>query len=184
MDPGFARGSANHRLGCANLLFDKIFAENCIKMKEFRSKGRDPGILHESISGIFTVSTNVRIYYLPQRSCGQGNIFAPVCHPVHRGRGGGGIPQGTEAEPPLDQTHHPSPRADTPRPDTPQSRPPKSRPPRPDTPSGPDPPGSRLRHTVYERPVRILLECILVLMIQKQPASVKKKFRVHFPDKK
>ena len=25
------------------------------------------------------------------------------------------------------------------------------------------PPGSRLQHTVYERPVRILLECILVI---------------------
>ena len=38
--------------------------------------------------------------------------------------------------------------------DTPRSRHP---PPRADT-----PPGSRLRHTVNERPVRILLECILV----------------------
>ena len=27
-----------------------------------------------------------------------------------------------------------------------------------------DPPGSRLQNTVYERPVRILLECILVLL--------------------
>ena len=26
-------------------------------------------------------------YYRPQRSCGQGNIFTPVCHSVHRGRG-------------------------------------------------------------------------------------------------
>ena len=35
-----------------------------------------------------------------------------------------------------------------------------------DTPPGPDPtplPGSRRQHTVNERPVRILLECILVL---------------------
>ena len=23
--------------------------------------------------------------YRPQRSCGQGNIFTPVCHSVHRG---------------------------------------------------------------------------------------------------
>ena len=59
------------------------------------------------------------VYYRPQRSCGQGNIFTPVCHSVHRG-GGGGIPQGTEADPPdqahppprtrhhpPDQTHHP-----------------------------------------------------------------------------
>ena len=29
-------------------------------------------------------------------------------------------------------------------------------------PPGADPPGRRLQHTVYERPVRILLECILV----------------------
>ena len=36
----------------------------------------------------------------------------------------------------------------------PLSRPPRSRP--------PPPPGSRLQHTVNERPVRILLECILV----------------------
>ena len=59
-----------------------------------------------------------------------------VIHSVHRA--GGGIPQGTEAEPP--QTRHTTPH--------PQSR----HPPRP----------GRLRHTVYERPVRILLECILV----------------------
>ena len=28
------------------------------------------------------------------------------------------------------------------------------------------PPGSGLRHTVYDRPVRILLECILVLLLK------------------
>ena len=62
-----------------------------------------------------------------------------VIHSVYRG--GGGIPQGTEAEPPHppDTTHHPPPPEQTP-------------------PPGP----GRLRHTVYERPVRILLECILV----------------------
>ena len=27
----------------------------------------------------------VQIYYQPQRSCGQGNIFTPVCHSVHGG---------------------------------------------------------------------------------------------------
>ena len=85
--------------------------------------------------------------YRPQRSCGQGNISTPVCHSVHRG-GGGGIPQGTEAPhtpppptrhtpPPPDQTHHP--------------------------PGQTPPPGeadSGIRS--YERPVCILLECILV----------------------
>ena len=53
--------------------------------------------------------------------------------------------------------------------DTPRSRHPQSRhPPGADTPppreQTPPPPRSRLRHTVNERPVRILLECILVLV--------------------
>ena len=33
------------------------------------------------------------------------------------------------------------------------------------TPQEGDPPRSRLRHTVNERPVRILLECILVIPV-------------------
>ena len=41
----------------------------------------------------------------------------------------------------------------------PEQTPPRSRPPPQQIP----PPGSRLQHTVYERLVRILLECILVL---------------------
>ena len=64
--------------------------------------------------------------------------------------------------------YHPPPGADTttpwsrhpPRADPPGTRPPRSR---HHPPPGPDsPPGSRLQYTVYERPVRILLECILV----------------------
>ena len=60
------------------------------------------------------------------------------------------------------------PGADTPLgPDTPQPDPPEQT---PHTPGSRHPPqgrhhtplGSRLQHTVYERPVRILLECILV----------------------
>ena len=35
----------------------------------------------------------------------------------------------------------------------------------PPRPGRPPPPGSRLQHTVYERPVRILLECILVFSV-------------------
>ena len=42
----------------------------------------------------------------------------------------------------------------------PEQTPPGSRPPREQTPPHSLPPGSRLQHTVYERPVRILLECI------------------------
>ena len=73
----------------------------------------------------------------------------------------------SEADPPRADT----PGADTPHPpgaDTPppQQTPPQSRPPRADTPPQEQTPptGSRLRHTIYERPVRILLECILVLL--------------------
>ena len=63
-----------------------------------------------------------------------------------------------------------TPRADTPPgPDTPL-------PPGADSPTSeqtpweqtPPPPESRLQHTVYERPVRILLECILVANFSSQ----------------
>ena len=93
-------------------------------------------------------------HYRPQRSCGQGNIFTPVCHSVHRGEGSASVHAGI----PTPRSRH-SPRADTPpeqtppqsrhhppRPDPPQSRHPRSR-----HPPGLDPPGSRLQHTVYER---------------------------------
>ena len=72
-------------------------------------------------------------YYRPHRSCGQGNIFTPVCHSVHRE----GLPQ-------CMLGYHP-PGVGTP--------PQEQAPPRADTP----------RHTVNERPVRILLQCILIL---------------------
>ena len=47
---------------------------------------------------------------------------------------------------------------------TPPTRHPPTRHPPDQTPPGPDtpPPGSRLQHTVNERPIRILLECVLV----------------------
>ena len=84
----------------------------------------------------------VRILFnRPQRSCGQGNIFAPVCHSVHRGVSNSvhaGIPQ-----PPQEQTppgsRHPL-GADTPwsRHPREQTHPPGSR-----HPSGADTPQSR-----------------------------------------
>ena len=97
--------------------------------------------------------------YRPQRSCGQGNIFTPVCHSVHSG----GVCLSAcppRADTPPEQTPPPGSRQPT---HPPPTRPPpwsRHQPPPPgaDTP----PPGSRLQHTVYERPVRILLECILV----------------------
>ena len=78
-------------------------------------------------------------YYRPQRSCGQGNIFTPVCHSVHRGGGWFCLNACWD-------TTHPWTRQTSPR--TRQT-----------------PPGIRLQHTVYERPVRILLECILVYFV-------------------
>ena len=67
------------------------------------------------------------LYYRPQRSLGQGNIFTRVCHSVHRG----GSASGLGRHPPQ-QT--PPPLADTPRADTPGADTPPGRPPLADTP--------------------------------------------------
>ena len=129
------------------------------------------------------------LIYRPKRSFGQGNIFTPVCHSVHRG----GVPD--QVHPPWDQVHPPRTRytppdqvhppgtrytppgpgtppdqVHPPGPGTPprdQVHPPRTRytPPGPGTPPLDQvhpPPGCKLRNTVNDRPVRILLECILV----------------------
>ena len=161
------------------------------------------------------------LHYRTQRSCGQGNIFAPVCHSVHRGVSASvhaGIPPGAdtppEQRPPQEQTppEHTFPRSRPPQsihpPEQtpPEHTPPRSRHPPEHTPPRADPleqippqsrhptkadtplpradtplreqtpPGSRLRHTVNERPVRILLECILVffLLLQRNTDSVQR----------
>ena len=98
---------------------------------------------------------HVTYFYRPQRSCGQGNIFTPVCHSVHRG-------EGVCLSACWDTT---PPGADTPQEQTPPGPDPPSRhPPRTRPPQNRHPHRTRLQHTVYERPVRILLECILVLL--------------------
>ena len=85
-------------------------------------------------------------------------LHLSVIHSVHRGGSASvhaGIPH--RSRHPWEQT---PPGADTrPRADTPLG----ADPPGADTPLEQTPPGSRLRYTVNERPVRILLECILVL---------------------
>ena len=90
---------------------------------------------------------------------GQGNIFTGVCLSTGGGgRGEGCLPQCMLGYPPGTDP----PGADTP-PD--QAPPWEQTPPRGADPPGantPPPPESRLQHTVNERPVRILLECILV----------------------
>ena len=102
------------------------------------------------------------------RSCGPRYIFLhlfvpPPVYQVHprdqvSASVHAGIPPPGAGTPPRDQVQTPGTRY------TPQDQvhPPRSR----YTPwsryTPPPPPGSRLRHTVNERPVRILLECILV----------------------
>ena len=82
-----------------------------------------------------------------------------VIHSVHRGgspenppprQGDPPTPTPRQGEPPWDQGDPPRTRENPPGP----GRPPRDQ--------GDTPTGSRLQHTVYERPVRILLECILV----------------------
>ena len=125
------------------------------------------------LSCFVLMTCRFKYIYRPQRSCGQGNIFRPVCHSVHRG--GGGFCLSACWDTPLDTRPPPPPGADTlpPTPDTTRHPGHQTPPPghqTPDTPiprtpeHPPPPPGSRLQYTVYERPVRILLECILVLI--------------------
>ena len=86
------------------------------------------------------------IFTARKRSLGQGNIFTPVCHSVHRG-GSASVHDGIPPPP----SRHP-PEAGTP----PQEQtPPWSRYP-------PPPEQIMLGDTVNERAVRILLECNLV----------------------
>ena len=79
-------------------------------------------------------------FYWPQGSCGQGNIFAPVCHSVHRGVSASvhtGIPHPPRADTPsseqtpLDQTpsgsRHLLEQTHTPEQTPPGSRPSRSR---------------------------------------------------------
>ena len=63
---------------------------------------------------------------------------------------------------PLEQTHTPWTRHHPPGTRPPWSRPSWHQTPRSRHPPDQTPLGSRLQHTVYERPVHILLECILV----------------------
>ena len=114
--------------------------------------------------------------YLPAATkLGQGNIFTSVCLSTVGGKGClprcmlGYPPPRSRSPPDRAHTHPPGsrhpPGADTP-PQTrhpPEQTPPRSRHPLDQTPPNQaHPPRSRLQHTVNERPVRILLECILV----------------------
>ena len=75
---------------------------------------------------------------------------------------GPGRPPGTRQTPPGPGRPTPSPPGTRQTPRTRQTPPDQADPPRPGRPPSP---GSRLQNTVYEQPVRILLECILVASI-------------------
>ena len=112
--------------------------------------------------------------------CRQGEVCLSTCWDIHRPQSRHAPPRPdpfrahTPDQTPPEQTppnqnppltrHTPGPEPPSPGPDTPGSRhPPGPDPPGADTPPRTrPPPGSRLQHTVNERPVRILLECILV----------------------
>ena len=111
---------------------------------------------HDIIGIASNLFWNSKHHYRPQRSWAKV-IFSQACVCPQWG-----LPQcmlgytppksksrpPMEADPPREQTH--PPEADTPR---------SRHPPKEQTTPG----SSRFQHTVYERPVRILLECILVL---------------------
>ena len=102
-------------------------------------------LLSVTSSGLWIMCKRLQLFYRPQRSCGQGHVFT-----------GGCLPQCMLGYHPPEQTppgsRHTSPRS---------RHPPEQTPPQEQTPSG-----SRLWRTVNERPVRILLECILVSMLK------------------
>ena len=96
----------------------------------------------------FLVINSNGIITARKRSLGQGNVFTPVCHSVHRGRGSA-QPPALDADPPgVGQTSLDADPLGWPDP--------------PDA----DPPGVWQippPDTVNKRSVRILLECILVV---------------------
>ena len=134
--------------------------------------------------------------YRPKRSFGQGNIFTPVCHSVHRGGVWQGDPPGWMENPPWLDGEPPRldgepPRFDGEPPGWMENPPPRldgepprldGEPPRldgePPLAGRRTPPGSRLRHSVYDRPVRIRLECILVSKVKSYLTFLLYKFMI------
>ena len=76
-------------------------------------------------------------------------------------------PPGATTHAPPEQTHTPPPQEQpcTAPPEQPLTPPQEQTPPGPDPTPPPTPPGKQTPAYIYERPVRILLECILVLFV-------------------
>ena len=111
------------------------------------------------------------VHYRPQRSSGQGYVFTRVCDSVHRG-GLRRTPPGTRQTPTPPGTRQDPPGRETPRD---QAGPPRQGEP-PGTRQTPPPPGRSLQHTVNERPVGILLECILVIFTLKHTSTLRLRY--------
>ena len=80
-------------------------------------------------------------HYRPQRSCGQGNIFTPVCHSIHGGvclsACWDTIPPSREGDPPAKETPQEGGTTLPPKKEAPPGkRPPPRRPPSSPTPKG------------------------------------------------
>ena len=129
-----------------------------------------------------THPTGMQSCYQLQRSCGQGYVFTRVCDSVHRRVSSRENPPGRETltgrtpqqrEPPFLAGRPPSKEAPQ-QGDPPAGRPPSREPPPAGRPLARRPPQGKPpwqgdpqarrppHHTVNERPLRILLECILV----------------------
>ena len=152
-------------LGCTPMGILFMFA-HYVHWKMVAYHNVTPGTLRNFLCQLVAFRFHRGYIYRPQRNCGQGNIFAPVCHSVHRE----GVclsacwdttpPQ--EQTPPWEQTppssRHPRGQTHPPGIRHPQEQTPPEQTPR----RSRHPPRSRLQYTVNEHPVRILLECILV----------------------
>ena len=102
--------------------------------------------------GSMVILNSTLTNYRPKRSFGQGNIFTPVCHSVHRGgvsapnfRGGRGVPgEVPPRQTPLPPGRHPPgrhpPGRHPPGQAPPRQAPPWQAPPRAGTPPGRHPP--------------------------------------------
>ena len=93
--------------------------------------------------------TFLQVCVCPRGGRVSASVHAGIPDPPQDQAGRHPLPRNQAGSPPR-PVRHPPDQADTPRDqaDTPHDQ--------------ADPPGSRLQHTVYERPVRILLESILV----------------------
>ena len=121
-----------------------------VRLERCLGRWFDPLYTHDTVSDLLPAATKL----------GQGNIFTSVCLSTE----GGGVSASVHAGMPPRPGPGTPLGAEPPGADTPQTRhPPEQTPPGPGTPRrSRSPPESRLQHMVNERPVRILLECILV----------------------